>query len=128
MIVSGGCHCGRVSFTVDIGDRVVVQRCNCSMCDMLGFLHLIVPAERFALLEGSDCLVTYRFNSGVAQHLFCSVCGVKPFYVPRSNPDGFSINLRCLELPETIAVHEEAFDGQHWEISAASLRHLTRSD
>jgi hypothetical protein len=111
----GGCHCGRVRFEVLAPARVSVSDCNCSICAKSGYLHLVVPAERFKLLSGSEALTTYTFNTGTAKHLFCSVCGVKSFYVPRSHPDGFSINLRCLD-PGTI---EEAsirqFDGQHWE-------------
>ena len=122
----GGCHCGAVRFEADAPADARVQACNCSMCALTGYLHLIVPASRFRLLQGSDVLVTYTFNTGVAQHLFCSRCGIKSFYVPRSNPDGFSVNVRCL-APETTGgfVHEQ-FDGRNWEDNAASLRHLSR--
>src|SRR5512135_1989688 len=118
----GGCHCGAVAFEVEAPARLVVQDCNCSICSMTGFRHLIVPASRFRLLRGDDALVEYRFNTGTARHLFCRHCGIKSFYVPRSNPDGYSVNVRCLD-PTTIAeVVIEPFDGQRWEQSAASLR------
>jgi hypothetical protein len=93
----GGCHCGAVAFVVDAPAEVTVQDCNCSLCRMTGYLHLIVPASRFRLLRGQDALTTYTFNSGTAKHLFCRHCGIKSFYVPRSNPDGFSVNLRCVD-------------------------------
>src|SRR3954471_2114736 len=93
----GGCHCGNIAYEVDAPPRVVVQECNCSVCTMTGFWHLIVPARRFRLLRGEDRLVEYTFNTGVARHLFCDRCGIKSFYVPRSNPDGFSVNARCLD-------------------------------
>ena len=73
-----------------------MHECNCSMCRMVGFQHVIVPADRFRLLQGQEEITTYTFNTGVAKHTFCSQCGVKPFYTPRSNPDGFSVNLRCM--------------------------------
>ena len=73
------------------------RECNCSICRMTGYLHLIVDEERFRLDQGRRRLATYSFNTGTAKHLFCSVCGVKSFYVPRSNPDGFSVNVRCLD-------------------------------
>jgi hypothetical protein len=93
---------------------------------MTGFLHLIVPASRFVLLRGSEALTTYTFNTGTARHLFCRRCGIKSFYVPRSNPDGFSVNARCLD-PTTIAtLIVEPFDGQNWESSADALRELSR--
>ena len=105
-----------------------VQDCNCSLCRMSGFLHLIVPASRFRLLAGAEDLSEYTFNTGVAKHTFCSVCGVKAFYRPRSNPDGWSINARCLDDPRALDIEIEAFDGRNWETHAASLVHLSRED
>lgn len=127
MRVNGGCHCGCIAFEVMIDEEIIVQHCNCSICSMLGFVHLIVPATRFRLLRGEEYLREYRFNSGTAQHLFCSRCGVKSYYVPRSNPDGFSVNLRCLELPPGVRVIEENFDGRNWEQHTDELRHLSQA-
>ena len=121
----GGCHCGAVAFEVDAPARLVVSECNCSICRMSGFLHLIVPRTRFRLLRGADALSDYRFNTGTAQHLFCSRCGVKSFYVPRSNPDGYSVNLNCLD-PATLAeVTIEPFDDGDREAAEARIRHLS---
>lgn len=123
---TGGCHCGAVAFEVDAPARLQVQRCNCSMCRITGFEHLIVPASRFRLLRGSQQLQTYTFNTGVARHLFCQTCGVKSFYVPRSNPDGYSVNLRCLDRSQVSEVVYEDFDGNNWEADAAALAHLSQ--
>ena len=121
----GRCHCGAVTFEVELADRIEVQECNCSMCNMIGFQHVIVPAGKFHLLTGADDLTTYTFNTGVAKHTFCKHCGVKPFYTPRSNPDGISVNLRCLErLPPEVEM--EPFDGQNWEKNAEGLSHLSK--
>ena len=124
----GGCHCGAVAFEVQAPARLAVQECNCSICSMTGFLHLIVPANRFRLLRGTDDLAAYAFNTGAAKHLFCRRCGIKSFYVPRSNPDGYSVNARCLDRSTVEAIDVEPFDGRNWEQSAASLRHLSRPD
>ena len=125
MILRGGCHCGAVRFEVDAPEHLVVQDCNCSLCRMTGFLHLIVPKARFRLLRGEDRITIYRFNTGVAQHKFCSVCGIKSFYIPRSNPDGVDVNVRCLdEWPDDMTI--EPFDGQNWERHAADLAHLSK--
>lgn len=121
----GGCHCGRIAFEVMLAETIVVQHCNCSMCRLVGFVHLITPAACFRLLRGGEHLREYRFNSATAQHLFCAYCGVKSYYVPRSNPDGFSVNLRCLDLPQGVRVIEENFDGQNWELNAEELHHLS---
>ncbi len=122
----GACHCGAVTFEVETERDVVVDDCNCSICARTGFLHLIVPASRFRILSGEEKLSEYRFNTGTARHLFCSVCGVKPFYVPRSNPDGWSVNFRCLDRSEFGAVEIRPFDGQNWEAHGAALAHLSR--
>ena len=122
----GGCHCGDVAFEVEAPARLTVQDCNCSMCSMTGYLHLIVPASRFRLLRGDDRLTAYRFNTGVARHLFCRRCGIKSFYVPRSNPDGYSVNARCLDRSTIVDLEIEPFDGRNWEQSAAALAHLSR--
>ena len=111
----GGCHCGRVRFEVRAPARIDVLDCNCSICSMSGYLHLTVPAERFRLLSGSEVLTTYTFNTGTAKHLFCSVCGVKSFYVPRSHPDGFSVNARCIDPGTLQAVTVTPLDGRNWE-------------
>ena len=111
----GGCHCGRVRFEVRAPARVEVSDCNCSVCSKAGFLHLIVRAGEFKLLSGQDVLTTYTFNTGTAKHLFCSVCGIKSFYVPRSHPDGFSVNVRCLDAGTLEAMTVIPFNGQEWE-------------
>lgn len=118
----GGCHCGRVRFEVDAEPELELSECNCSICRRTGFLHLIVPKERFRLLSGQDALTTYTFHTGTAKHLFCSNCGIKSFYVPRSHPDGYSVNARCLDPGTVKRVHVTPFDGEHWEAHVASLR------
>lgn len=125
---AGGCHCGAVRFEAELDAVVEAQTCNCSMCEKTGFVHVIVPENRFRLTQGSEALTTYTFNTQVARHLFCSVCGVKSFYRPRSNPDGWSVNARCLDDAEGLDVRIEAFDGRNWEANAHSLAHLSRED
>ena len=112
---TGGCHCGRVRFEVLAPARLDVSECNCSICSKTGFLHLIVPKERFRLLSGSDALATYTFNTGTARHLFCSTCGIKSFYVPRSHPDGYSVNARCLDEGTVQRLNVRQIDGRNWE-------------
>jgi hypothetical protein len=123
---SGGCHCGAVRFEVALPDHVEAQDCNCSMCAKSGFVHIIVPESRFRLLSGAEDLSSYVFNTGVARHLFCRICGVKSFYRPRSNPDGWSVNARCLDAPEALAISVTPFDGRNWETHGAGLAHLSK--
>ncbi|HZF30594.1 MAG TPA: GFA family protein [Gammaproteobacteria bacterium] len=116
MIVhKGGCHCGRVRFEVTAPAKIQVTDCNCSMCSKSGYLHLIVPADCFKLVSGKDVLSTYSFNTRTAKHLFCSLCGIKSFYVPRSHPDGFSVNARCLDEGTVEEMSVRQSNGREWE-------------
>jgi len=126
--VRGGCHCGAVEYEVMVSRQLLVHECNCSICAKSGYLHLIVPAKDFRLLSGKDQLSEYRFNTGMARHLFCSQCGIKSFYVPRSNPDGFSVNVNCLDLSQDVVITVEEFDGQNWEVHAGALEHVSKDD
>lgn len=111
----GSCHCGAVVIEVSAPADIEIHECNCSMCERTGFLHLIVARENFQLIQGQQDLTTYTFNTGIAQHYFCKHCGCKPYYIPRSNPDGFSVNFRCLDKSQFTTVTVKLFDGQNWE-------------
>lgn len=125
MIYHGGCHCGRIQFEVEAPEDLEVEDCNCSLCRMSGFLHLIVPQSKFRLLKGMESLATYTFNTGVAKHHYCKVCGVRSFYIPRSNPDGVDVNARCLST-EPRSMKVVPFDGVNWEASAPAIAHKSR--
>jgi len=117
---TGGCHCGRVRFEVT-ADLARVVDCNCSICTRKGYLHHIVPRERFRLVQGADALTTYRFGTMVAQHHFCGTCGVASFYVPRSHPDCIDVNVRCLDGVDVERLTVVRFDGRNWEASIGEL-------
>lgn len=120
-MASGGCHCGAIRFRVAVSDAAPLIDCNCSICAMTGFLHLIVPHSDFSLDHGADALCSYRFGTGAAEHLFCKSCGVKSFYQPRSHPDCWSVDFRCLDAGHGIVATVEPFDGQNWEAARVSL-------
>ena len=115
IIHQGGCHCGRVRFEVRASAIINVSKCNCSICSKSGYLGMIVPQDRFTLKSGEDSLTEYRFDSGIAKHLFCKHCGIKSFYIPRSHPDGISVNARCLDSGTVEKMNITQFDGQNWE-------------
>ena len=120
MKVGGGCHCGAVRFEAELPEAPVpALDCNCSVCSMTGFLHIVVPHEEFELVTGRDALTSYRFGTGTAEHLFCRICGVKSFYQPRSHPEAWSLNANCLDQPVQLAI--ERFDGRNWEAAADKL-------
>jgi hypothetical protein len=126
MLHKGSCHCGAVVIEVEAPARLEAYECDCSMCERTGFLHLIVPASRFRLLQGEQALTDYGFNTHVARHYFCKTCGCRPFYVPRSNPDGFSVNVRCLDKAGIEALSVLPFDGKNWESGAGALASLSQ--
>ncbi len=119
---TGGCHCGAVRFEVEAPADIDVTECNCSICSKSGYLHLIVKKEDFKLLSGEENLLTYTFDTHEAKHLFCKTCGIKSFYVPRSHPDGYSVNVRCLDEGSVNSMYVTAFDGRNWEANIDELR------
>ncbi len=123
----GSCHCGAVTFEALSDSPVEVEACNCSICARTGFVHLIVPRTHFRLTQGEEKLTSYRFNTGVANHTFCKICGVKAFYTPRSNPDGISVNANCFDVGESPELIITPFDGQNWEANAATLAHKSKA-
>ncbi|HEY5601694.1 MAG TPA: GFA family protein [Gammaproteobacteria bacterium] len=124
----GSCHCKAVQYTVEAPAKLRVQDCNCSICSRCGYLHLIVPQSRFHLVQGGEYLTTYTFDTHEAKHLFCKVCGIKSFYIPRSNPEGISVNARCLESVTIESLQIELFDGKNWEQHAHELASLSHND
>lgn len=121
----GGCHCGRVRFEVEAPDEIEALDCNCSICAKTGFLHLIVTRAQFRLLQGEEALSEYVWGTGAARHVFCRVCGIKSFYVPRSHPDGIDVNVRCLEAGTVAALRVVPFEGRgDWDAQAAALAPL----
>lgn len=121
----GSCHCRAVQFEVEAGDHLEVDNCSCTVCAKSAYLHLIVRKRNFKLVAGEQQLQTYTFNTKVAQHKFCKVCGIKTFYIPRSNPDGYSVNANCIEPPPSNMTITN-FDGGNWEQNAATLAHKSK--
>ena len=118
----GICHCGRVHFTVTVRTPLTIEECNCSICSKTAYLHILVPKTQFKLLAGEFHLRSYTFGTGTAKHLFCKLCGVKTFYIPRSHPTGYSVNARCLKDFETANHNIEQFDGRNYELNIAAFR------
>lgn len=117
--LEGGCHCGSVRFRVRVVSDTALE-CNCSICFKKGFINLIVAPEDFELVKGSELLSTYRFNTQVAEHRFCRICGIHPFSRPRSHPGSFDVNARCLDEGFDF-LKIDTFDGQNWEENVASI-------
>lgn len=120
-VYRGGCHCGRVAYEVAGPIEGRVSECNCSICTKKGYIHWIIPRERFRLLTPWEDLATYTFNTHMAKHHFCPRCGVAPFYIARSDPNMIDVNLRCVEGIDLAALQPAHFDGRHWEKAIEEL-------
>lgn len=123
---SGGCHCGDVRFEVLAPRDPTVTQCNCSICVMTGYEHLFVTQDEFHLQTDWKAIGLYQFNSKTARHYFCKRCGIKSFYVPRSHPDGYSVNVRCLDRETLGTVRYLPFDGANWEANIDKLHNGTQ--
>lgn len=121
VVYEGGCHCGAVRFRARVRGHVA-HACNCSICSMKGYLHVIVAPADFELLSGGDALSTYRFHTRTAAHRFCRHCGIHPFYTPRSHPDAVDVNARCLDGDAVTRFRVEPFDGRNWEANIDKIR------
>lgn len=121
-IHKGSCHCGKVSFEVEAPSDIKASKCNCSVCAISGFIHLIVEKDAFTLITGEGDITTYTFNTHVAKHTFCKHCGIKSFYTPRSHPDGISVNLNAINPKTITSIEYHQFDGSNWENNVSSLR------
>lgn len=117
----GGCHCGTVRFEFKAAPKIEITDCNCSICSMTGFQHLFVEKDEFKLLSGHDELTTYTFGTHIAQHYFCQKCGIKSFYIPRSHPNGYSVNLRCVDQSKFTEIEFKPFDGDNWDKNITGL-------
>lgn len=93
----GSCHCGSITFSIKAPRKLVVWRCDCSICEMKKNEHFIIPEKNLILLSGGKDITQYQFNTNTARHYFCSICGVQSYYRPRSNPDGVAVTFSCLK-------------------------------
>ncbi len=121
-LYTGGCHCGAVKFEATGPAKPDMIKCNCSMCDKTGYIHLFVTGDNFRLLKGEENLELYQFNSMIAKHYFCKTCGIKSFYVPRSHPDGYSLHAGCIDNIDLSEHDVKPFDGGNWEKNVDTIR------
>ena len=97
-VLNGRCHCGAVRFTAKLTDGFkTIRRCTCSFCRMRGAVAVSADLGGVVVQSGEDRLSSYRFNTGTAQHFFCSVCGIYTHHQRRSNPGQYGVNVACLE-------------------------------
>ncbi|MDG2001636.1 MAG: GFA family protein [Alphaproteobacteria bacterium] len=120
----GSCHCKQIQFEVTGKNNIQVLDCSCSICSIVNYKHYVVDKSQFKLLKGKKHLSTYTFNTKVAKHMFCKICGIKSFYIPRSHPESISINLNCINSKTINKVKIIKFDGKHWKKNINKIKSL----
>ena len=118
----GNCHCKRILFEFFCKEEVTLLECNCSICLPYRYLHLIIDYKKFSLNCNLDQLISYKFRTKVADHLFCKHCGIKSFYKPASHPNSVSINYNSIYNPPKIKAIL-SFDGKNWDKAVKDLKH-----
>lgn len=130
VVHKGSCHCGEIKFKiVDFTSNLIVWICNCSICYMKQNHHFIVPKSNMIIESGNESIVVYKFNTMKASHMHCKTCGVSPFYIPRSNPDGYGVNIYCIDKSNVTNIEWKNFDGQNWEeqINKCDITELSKN-
>ncbi len=92
----GSCHCGKVTFEVDM-DLDHVRVCDCSLCRKRGALNHRVEDSDLRILTPLDELTLYQWHTRTAKDYFCPSCGILPFRRPRTAPEVWTVNVRCLD-------------------------------
>lgn len=112
--LDGSCHCGAVRFRVRLTEGLAsARRCTCSICRMRGAVAVTSTPANFHLTHGEDQLATYRFNTCIAEHHFCKLCGIYTHHRRRSNPNQLGINAACLKDISPFDFPEiKVFDGE----------------
>jgi hypothetical protein len=106
-VVRATCHCKAVRLEVKLTDGLnTARRCTCSLCRMRGAVAVSAERDGVRIISGEGFLKEYRFNTGVAKHYFCSICGVYTHHQRRSNPHQFGVNAACIEGVSPFDFHE----------------------
>ena len=94
----GQCHCGAIRFKVELSNGLhTARRCTCSFCRMRGAVAVSAKLDGLHVVRGADMLTSYRFNTGAAEHFFCSRCGIYTHHQRRSNANEYGVNVACLD-------------------------------
>lgn len=107
---AGSCHCGGVRFVVQY-DLVELTTCDCSLCVKRNALMTKVPESALQIVQGSELLTLYEWNTKRAKHYFCSCCGIYLFHRKRAAPDHFGINIFCLDGFDVASLPVRRTDG-----------------
>ena len=117
----GSCHCGAVTFSFE-GDITELTTCDCSLCVKKNAVMTKVHESKFALLSGEENLTEYNWNTNIARHFFCKVCGIYTFHKKRALPDHYGVNVFCLDGFDAQTVKIRATEGISMSVNPACAR------
>jgi hypothetical protein len=107
MPITGSCHCGNVTFSIegDVPDELT--RCTCSFCSKRGVLYAYYAPDQFHAEPPAVSDATYRWRTRMVAHHSCSTCGCvtysdSPAFEPDGSWDG---------VTRRIGVNARLFDG-----------------
>ena len=106
--LKGKCHCSSVKFEINTNIRDL-RRCNCSMCSRKGFVMATALINEFTITSGKQFLNTYKWNTQIAEHYFCNICGINTHHKRRSDPNQYGYNIGCIEGFEMSWIEETPF-------------------
>ena len=87
MLISGKCHCGNISFTLDWKPEpkeIQARACTCTFCQKHGGVWTSCPTGSLKVTVRDPARVSkYAFGTKTAEFHICSGCGVVPVVTSR---------------------------------------------
>ncbi len=87
MLISGGCHCGNISFALawePEPSEIPARACTCSFCTKHGGVWTSCPTGSLKVTVKDPSLVSkYAFATETAQFHICTRCGIVPVVTSR---------------------------------------------
>jgi hypothetical protein len=87
MVITGSCHCGNVSFTLEwrpAPARIPARACGCGFCVKHGGVWTSCPEGRLRVkVRDATRIREYQFGTRTADFQVCTACGVVPLVTSR---------------------------------------------
>ena len=106
--LKGKCHCGSIKFSINTKIRDL-RRCNCSICSRKGFVMGTALIDELTITSGEKNLTSYKWNTKIAEHFFCKICGINTHHKRRSDPNQYGYNIGCIEGFEMSWIEDAPF-------------------
>lgn len=110
----GSCHCGALKFSYEGEEITQGLRCTCSICRRKGTLMSteLIPLEQLKIDANPDDIGLYQFDTGIAKHYFCKICGIYTHNETLRAPGNCRVNLGCIGDLVDDELEVVVFDGK----------------